>query len=130
MRRREAVLVLEVHAEGGGVEEARRVDDLGKSKVRTAHDELPGIFQPAVADEVRQAVELAALREGGAHPVGRKVDAVDELLPVKVRIQKQALPLDDQVQVAEQLFIAQLPAHRVRLSLCARSISSSCSLAR
>ena len=99
------VAVLEVEAVGAGVVEARLGGNLLDAEVRTRDEQVAGILQTAVADEVGKAVELGTLGEGSTHTPLRQLEHIHDLLAVQIRIEIKMLALDSMAQAAEQLVV-------------------------
>ena len=76
------VAVLEVRAVVAGIVEARLCGNLLDTEVWTRDEQVAGILQTAVTDEVGKAGELGPLGEGSTNTMSRQLEDIHDLLAV------------------------------------------------
>ena len=94
LRGGEGELLLEVPAEGVGVEESALVSHVGDGEVVPLCEELCGVGQAAVVEEVDKRLVGASLGEGCSYALFRESEAVAECLPVELGVEEE-LVLED-----------------------------------
>ena len=82
----EQILVLEVGAEGAGMDEAALLGHLADGHLWVAQQQVAAMAQAAVANEVGDAAEVARLRKGRADTFLRDVEPADGGLTVESRV--------------------------------------------